>query len=156
MELPVIRDARTLIMNQSVFVGVAVWRLIDDKPLPEAMMTWVRRVMYASPSRGEISQWGVSIYGCRLTSIKIPIKKIRRCHDLLIFVMGIPYMERPSLYSDGALAIKVDSDSYIIWLHHKIEIRSALLSLCQGNPSGCAGSFFIKDMQCPKAHVSPL
>ena len=35
------------------------------------------------------------------TSIGIPMLKIRRSPDLLIFIMGIAYLERPALYRDG-------------------------------------------------------
>ena len=35
-------------------------------------------------------QMGASILRCRLTSIRIPIIKIRRYYDRLIFIMGIP------------------------------------------------------------------
>ena len=39
----------------------------------------------------------VSIQRCRLTSIGIPISKIRWSRDMLIFNMGIPQLERRSL-----------------------------------------------------------
>ena len=45
----------------------------------------------------------VSIWRCRLASIGITMLKIRRSGDRLIFNMGIPYLERLSLYWDGAL-----------------------------------------------------
>ena len=46
----------------------------------------------------------VSTYRYRLTSIGIPIIKIRRSHDRLIFIMGILYKERRSLYWNRVLA----------------------------------------------------
>ena len=44
----------------------------------------------------------ISVYTFRPTSIGIPIKKIRRSHDRLIFIMEVQYSERLSLYWDGA------------------------------------------------------
>ena len=43
----------------------------------------------------------LSIWKYRLTSKGIPIIKIRRSHDSLIFITEIPYLERSSLYWDG-------------------------------------------------------
>ena len=40
----------------------------------------------------------VSIQRCRLTSIGIPMLKIRRSHDRLIFNMGIPILGKDGLY----------------------------------------------------------
>ena len=42
----------------------------------------------------------VSIWRCHLTSIGIPMIKIRRSHDRLIFIIGFPYLKRWSLYRD--------------------------------------------------------
>ena len=49
----------------------------------------------------------VSVWRCRLTSIGIPMLKIRRSHDRLIFNMGIPIPEK-----DG-LNIETDSWRYL-------------------------------------------
>ena len=49
------------------------------------------------------SPGAVSIWRCHLTSIGIPMLLIRGSRDRLIFNIGIPYLERPSLYWYGAL-----------------------------------------------------
>ena len=59
-------------------------------------------------------QKAVSCYRCRLNSIGIPMLKITRSRDRLIFNMGIPYMERQSLYWDRALVINVDPSPLIL------------------------------------------
>ena len=46
---------------------------------------------------------GVSIYSCRLTRIGIPMLKIRRSHDRLIFNMGIPIPGKDGLYIETGL-----------------------------------------------------
>ena len=43
-------------------------------------------------------QGPVSIWRCRLTSIGVPIIKIRLSHDRLILILEIPYRERQYLY----------------------------------------------------------
>ena len=47
-------------------------------------------------------QQPVSIYICCLTSIEIPIIKIKWSHDHLIFMIEIPYLGRQSLYWNRA------------------------------------------------------
>ena len=51
-----------------------------------------------------LTEMNFKIYKYALTSIWILIIRIRQSRDRLIFIMEIPYMERPSLYWDGALA----------------------------------------------------
>ena len=67
---------------------------------------------------------GISIQRYCLTSIGIPIIKIRRPHDRLIFMMEIPYLERPSLYWNRTLYIPCNRHTCLfcfelLWLYHQ-------------------------------------
>ena len=46
----------------------------------------------------QMNQGVIQISSCRLTSIGIPMLKIRRSHDRLIFNMGIPIPGKDGLY----------------------------------------------------------
>ena len=59
---------------------------------------------------------GASQYKDAVLPIGIPIIKIRRSRDRLIFIMEISYLERPSLYWDRALDI-----SGTFWLNAKLQ-----------------------------------
>ena len=69
----------------------------------------------------------VSIYGCHLTGIGIPIIKIRRSHDNLIFTEKL-YREIQSLYWNRIQFAKWESPSPLQWRHNGRDIVSQITS----------------------------
>ena len=86
-------------------------------PFATANSTKAERKEYVSIFCGFcLAEWTVSILRCRLTNIGIPIIKIRRSHDRLIFIMRSRWLERRSLYCDGTQpSIMVQSMLLMVW-----------------------------------------
>ena len=98
---------RGSINNIPTLVQVMAWRRPGDKPLSGPMMVrlpthicvarpqWVKLPLHHEERHHFTTR-------DHLTRIEIPIIKIRRYHDRLIFIMVIPYLERSHWYWDGA------------------------------------------------------
>ena len=76
------------INNIPALVQIMAWRWPGDRPLSEPMMDNL-----PTPICVTRPQW-VNKKRCRLTNIGIPMWKIRRSRDCLLFNMGIPYLEK--------------------------------------------------------------
>ena len=73
---------------------VFVWQFVpaNSKEITKALCQGIHRHVTYFSSISATGMWGggrgLTIYKCRLTSIGIPMMKIRRSHDRLIFIMG--------------------------------------------------------------------
>ena len=75
---------------------------------------------------------------------RITIIKIRRSWDRLIFIMGIPYLDRQSLYQDGLWAL---TSFNMISTEHSTPSFSPLaanITLCR--ETGCRSVFLVSEL----------
>ena len=74
------------------------WHRSGHTPLPETVITYFASAYSVLP--GDRLNIQLSLYSYRLTSSGIPMIKIRRSYVRIIFMIGIPMPQRPSLYWD--------------------------------------------------------
>ena len=67
----------------------------------------------------------IKIY--RLTSIGIPIIKVRQSHDCVIFIMEVPILVRWHHYIDSCLK---GFNSFCSWISHSLALQTLSIILC--------------------------
>ena len=73
-------------------------------------VVYLTLIRYFNPCFTKIRTLGaVPIYRRHLTSIVIPLIKVRLSHDRFIFIMEIPCLKRPSLCWVGALVVRCEA-----------------------------------------------
>ena len=109
-------------------------RVSNAKSMPTTCIMMYRTHYVDHCTTFYLDQGSVSIWRYRLTSIGIPMLKITRSHDRLIFNMGIPIHRKDGLYIDtGAWIFHLD---YTCWdreackyMHGRVDAHVLLYSI---------------------------